>query len=168
LSIVVFGLRDVSAARRAPRLVAGDAAALVAALPGRRCVLVTGATGFIGRRLSAALAAAGHDVIVLARDPAKAATLRPPFRLVTSLDQIAADTAIDAIVNLAGEPIANGLWTRAKRRRILGSRLRMTHHVVRLIARLEHRPAVLISGSAVGWYGLWRDETLTEFDGGKR
>ena len=44
----------------------------------------------------------------------------------------------------------------------------MTRAVNRLIARLEQRPAVLISGSAVGWYGLWQDETLTEFDGGKR
>ena len=137
-------------------------------LPGRQHVLVTGATGFIGSRLVDALASAGHAVIVLARDPAKAAALRPPFHLVTSLDQIANDTPIDAVINLAGEPIANGLWTRAKRRKILSSRLRMTRNVVRLIARLDRRPAVLISGSAIGWYGLWQDETLTEFDGGKR
>jgi uncharacterized protein len=168
LGVIVFGLRDIVAGRRAERLVGGDAAELVSALPGRRCVLITGATGFIGRRLTEALTSVGHDLIVLTRDPAKAAKLKPPFRLVTSLDQIAANTAIDAIVNLAGEPIANGLWTRAKRRRILGSRLRMTRHVVRLIARLQRRPAVLISGSAIGWYGLWGDETLTEFDGGKR
>ena len=44
----------------------------------------------------------------------------------------------------------------------------MTRAVVRLIARLEREPAVLISGSAIGWYGLWQDEALTEFDGGKR
>ncbi len=44
----------------------------------------------------------------------------------------------------------------------------MTRHVVRLIARLERKPAVLVSGSAIGWYGLWQDEELTEFDGGKR
>jgi uncharacterized protein len=166
--IAVFGLRDGFAARRMERLVPADAAELVSALPGRQRVLITGATGFIGRRLTEALAAAGHEVIVLARDPRKAATLRPPFRLVTSLDQIDSATAIDAIVNLAGEPISNGLWTRRKRRRILASRLRMTRHVVRLIARLERRPSVLISGSAIGWYGLWQDEALTEFDGGKR
>jgi uncharacterized protein len=166
--LIVFGLRDFFAARRIERLVPGPAAELVRALPGRQHVLVTGATGFIGRRLVEALAEAGHEVIVLARDPAKAALLRPPFRLVTSFDQIASDTAIDTVINLAGEPIANGLWTRAKRRRILSSRLRVTQGVVRLIGRLERRPSLLISGSAVGWYGLWRDESLTEFDGGKR
>ena len=133
VGVIVFGLRDFFAARRAQRLVLGPAAELVRALPGRQHVLITGATGFIGRRLVEALASAGHEVTVLARDPAKAAKLRPPFRLVTSLDQIAGDTAIDAVINFAGEPIANGLWTRRKRRRILASRLRMTRAVVRLI-----------------------------------
>jgi uncharacterized protein (TIGR01777 family) len=166
--VIVFGLRDFHAARRAERLIPQDATALVRVLSARQCVLITGATGFIGRRLVDAFASAGHDVIVLARNPAKAASLRPPFRLVTSLDQLASETRVDAIINLAGEPIADWLWTRAKRRKILSSRLRVTHQIVRLIARLEHRPAVLISGSAVGWYGLWQDETLTEFDGGKR
>src|SRR5262249_35060249 len=168
LGVVIFGLRDFLAARRPPRLVRGDAAELVAALPGRQHVLVTGATGFIGRRLVEALASAGHDVTVLARDPARAATLRPPFRLITHLAQVADDAVIDAVINLAGEPIADGLWTHAKRRRILGSRLRMTRDVVGLIGRLKRRPAVLISGSAIGWYGAWQDEALTEFDGGKR
>jgi len=168
LGVIVFGLRDFFAARRAPRLVLGNAAELVRSRPGRQRVLITGATGFIGPRLVEALASAGHEVTVLARDPAKAASLRPPFRLVTSFDQIASDTVIDTVINFAGEPIANGLWTRAKRRRILASRLRMTRAVVGLIARLERRPAVLISGSAIGWYGNWQDESLTEFDGGKR
>jgi len=168
VGVIVFGLRDFLAARRVRRLALGNAAELVRALPGRQCVLITGGTGFIGCRLVEALACAGHEVIVLARDPAKAAMMRPPFRLVTRLDQIAPATVIDAVVNFAGEPIANGLWTRTKRRRILASRLRMTRDVVRLIARLERRPAVMISGSSIGWYGTWGDESLTEFDGGKR
>jgi uncharacterized protein (TIGR01777 family) len=145
----------------------GAAGDLVDALTRPHTVLITGATGFIGSRLAQALSAAGHDVIALTRNPAKAIVLRPPFRLITSLDQLPAATRIDAVVNLAGEPIADGLWTRAKRRRILTSRLRVTRALLRLIGRLQQPPKVLISGSAIGWYGAWQDEALTEFDGGK-
>jgi uncharacterized protein len=134
--VALFGLRDLAASARVRRLVPGKAGELMAALPDRQTVLVTGATGFVGSRIIEALVGAGHQPIVLARDPQKAARLPPPFRVATSLDQIPADTRIDAIVNLAGEPIAEGLWTAARRRRILASRLRMTRAVVRLIARL--------------------------------
>ena len=125
-------------------------------------VLVTGATGFIGSRLSEALAEGGHEVIALVRDRAKAAMFHPPFRLITDLDQLPNDARIDAVVNLAGEPLANGLWTYVKRTRIIASRLRMTEAVIGLIERLAHKPSVLVSGSAVGWYGLRGDEQLTE------
>jgi uncharacterized protein (TIGR01777 family) len=165
--VTLFGLRDVAASARLGRLVPAKASDLVAALPTQQTVLVTGATGLIGRRLVEALAAAGHRTIVLTRDPRKAERLPSPLWLVTRLEQIPSDTRIDAIVNLAGEPIAGGLWTLARRRRILTSRLRMARAVVRLIARLDRKPDVLVNASAVGWYGLWQDEALTEFDGGK-
>ena len=163
---VIFGLRDLLASRRPDAAVAA-AEDLVAALAPRQTVLITGATGFIGRRLVQALTVAGHHVIVLARDPAKAATLSPPFRLITGLSQLPDDTHIDAIVNLAGEPVANGLWTVGKRHRILASRLRMTGNVVRLTKRLAHKPAVLINASAIGWYGARDDEPLTEAESGR-
>ena len=167
LWVAFSGLRAFSVHRKR-RQQRANSAALVSELPSSQRVLVTGATGFIGRRLVEALTCAGHQVIVLTRDPKNAATLRPPFRLVTGLDQIPSDARIDVVINLAGEPIGDRLWTRKKRRKILSSRLRTTCAVLRLIARLERKPQVLISGSAVGWYGLWDDETLTEFDGGKR
>ena len=156
------GLRDSSATKRLARMSSPPAAELIAKLPPRQRVLITGATGFIGSRLVAGLSAAGHEVIALVRNPAKADMLPPPITLITSLDQLAADTAIDAIVNLAGEPIGNGLWTEAKRRAIIASRVDMTRDVVKLIARLAHKPAVLVNGSAIGWYGLWQDQALTE------
>jgi uncharacterized protein (TIGR01777 family) len=163
----LFGLRDWFASRRLARGANGQAETLTTALAVRHAVLVTGATGFIGRRLTEALAAGGHEAIVLTRDPRKAEMLRPPFRLITSLDQISDGTRIDAIVSLAGEPIAEGLWTRRRRRDILQSRFEVTMDVIRLIARLDRRPAVLINGSAVGWYGLRQDEELTESSDGR-
>lgn len=161
-AVVVFGLRDLAAAGRARRIVATDPVPLVAALPPGLSVLVTGATGLIGRRLVAALVGAGHQVTALTRDRATVAVLPAPIHIVTDLDQIAGDARIDAIVNLAGEPISDGLWTPVKRRRIVGSRLAVTRAVVALIARLDRRPAVLVNGSAIGWYGLRGDEPLDE------
>jgi uncharacterized protein (TIGR01777 family) len=73
---------------------------------------------------------------------------------------------IDAIINLAGEPISDGLWTKQKRLSIVRSRLTATYAILSLIARLSHKPSVFVSGSAIGWYGLRGDEKLTEADSG--
>jgi uncharacterized protein (TIGR01777 family) len=162
VGVSIFGLRDLAASKRLARLTGVAATNLVQELPGRQTILVTGATGFIGSRLVSSLANAGHQVIALVRNPAKADVLHPPVTLITSLDQLSSDTKIDAIVNLAGEPIGNGLWTEAKRRKIVDSRVGITEDVVRLIGRLDRRPAVMLSGSAIGWYGLWQDQPLTE------
>lgn len=159
--VIVSGLRDLAAARRTVRLVDEPAADLAAALPGRQHILVTGGTGFVGQRLVAALASAGHQVTVLARKPA-AARFAGGVRVIASLDAITDDTGIDAVVNLAGEPIASAPWTATRRRRIIGSRLAVTEGLVALIARLNTKPQVLVSGSAVGWYGLRGDEVLDE------
>lgn len=162
VGVGLFGLRDLAASRRLASLHVAPVKGLVDKLSGRQTVLVTGATGFIGSRLVASLTSSGHHVIVLTRHPAKAEALPPPITLITGLDQLPSDARIDAIVNLAGEPISDGLWTEAKRREIISSRVNMTGDIVSLIARLEQKPTVLVSGSAIGWYGLWQDQPLTE------
>jgi len=160
--VALFGLRDFAASKRLARLRCAPAKELVEKLPARKTVLVTGATGFIGSRLVASLASAGHHVIALVRNRARAEALPYPITLITSLDQLSSESGIDAIVNLAGEPISDGLWTEARRRKIIDSRVNMTNDVVGLISRLERKPSVLVSGSAIGWYGLWQDQPLTE------
>lgn len=160
-AVVAFGLRDWLAARRAPALAEPDAAPLAAGLP-RSHVLIAGGTGFVGQRLVAALVGAGHRVTVLTRDPAKAAGLPMPVTILTDLDQVPAEARIDAVVNLAGEGIADGPWTAQRRDRIIGSRLAMAAAVDRLLVRLRHRPATLITASAIGWYGLQGSTELDE------
>lgn len=162
IGVTAFGVRDAVAAGRCLRLEIRPASGLMAALPPRQTILITGATGFIGRRLTAALVADSHNVIALVREPNPDALLMRPLTLVTSLDQITSETRIDAIINLAGEPIANGLWTRAKRQRIRASRLETTTAIIDLVQRLSVKPKVLVSGSAIGWYGLSGDAALDE------
>lgn len=144
-----------------------DPAQLVSALPAQRHLLVTGGTGFVGAALVGALHAGGHRVTVLTRNRSHAAALPQAVELITSLDQITDDSRIDAVINLAGEPIAGGLWTKARRARIVASRTRVTEACAALIARLEIKPAVFISGSAIGWYGLNDGEKLDEASPGK-
>lgn len=164
VGVIISGVRDLAAARRCARLTSIPAVELALAIDGRRHILVTGGTGFVGRRLVCALAEAGHEVTVLTRKRANAAALGEagPVRIVTTLDAIPDDAHIDAIVNLAGEPISDTPWTRAKRIRILRSRIGVTREVVRLIGRLDRKPDVLVSGSAIGWYGLRGDQPLGE------
>lgn len=165
LAVAVFGARDWFAARRAPRLSQTPAAPLASILgTERRTVLVTGATGFVGSRLVDALAKSGHDVIALVRSREKAAGLAAPIVLVDRLDQLAADRRIDAIVHLAGSPIADAPWTRAIRHRILRSRLKIARQIEQLVGRLDTKPEVMITASAIGFYGDGGDDQLTEAD----
>ena len=126
--------------------------------PGSRW-LVAGGTGFIGRRLVEALGTA--SVTVLTRDTGKAG-FGSPVRVVADLEALAADERFDVVVHLAGEPIASGLWTETRRRRILDSRRAVAERIVALVERLESKPGVWINASAVGWYGVRGDEPLDE------
>lgn len=144
-----------------------DPAQLVSALPAQRHLLITGGTGFVGAALVAALHAGGHQVTVLTRSLSHGNALPHAVNLITSLDAIADDSRIDAVINLAGEPIAAGLWTNARRARIIASRVNVTKACVALIARLKIKPSAFISGSAIGWYGLNDGEMLDEASQGK-
>jgi len=128
-----------------------------------RRVLVTGATGFIGVLLLKALRSEGWQVIALVRDYARARLqLGPDVTLVRSLDEIDAATRLEVVINLAGENIAAGRWSRARRRILLDSRLDTTRELIRLIQRLQHKPSQLLNASAIGFYGNCESSQLTE------
>ena len=120
-------------------------------------VLVTGGTGLVGRRACDALRAAGHTVTVVSRDPG-----RVPARAVGWDGLRAVMPETDAIVNLAGEAIAGKRWTRARKAEIRRSRVEATRALVDALATAEPRPRVLVSASAVGYYGDRGDEPLDE------
>lgn len=132
--------------------------------------VVTGATGFIGTRLLEHLAAAGWDPpVVLSRDPDRASQSLSRFHPITHRwDPISGPPLAEAfegataVFHLAGESVAGGRWTKARKERIRDSREIGTRNLVAGLQRLAARPAVLISGSAVGYYGPRGDETLTE------
>lgn len=129
-------------------------------------VLISGVSGFIGSHLAKALAAKGHRVARLVRPSARAASgeitvaFDPESGIVDreSLARLSPDT----VINLAGEPIAQR-WTASVRKRIRESRVRGTTALSDAIAQLPEKPATLISGSAIGYYGAQRgDEVLDE------
>jgi uncharacterized protein len=129
-------------------------------------IVISGATGFLGRPLAAALALDGHTLVVLSRG----GSTPPPGteRLITwTPDGSAGAWAAEidgagAVINLAGESIAGGRWTAARKRRILDSRVLATRSLVEAIRQARTPPPVLVSGSAVGYYGPLQDQIATE------
>jgi uncharacterized protein len=125
--------------------------------------LVTGATGLIGRHLLGRL----ENPVVLTRNPDEArrrlgnieAHAWNPESSPAPADAL---RGVDVVFNLAGEPVFEGRWTDEKKRRIRDSRVAGTHNLVSALALLETRPKVLVSASAVGYYGDRGDQELDE------
>lgn len=127
-------------------------------------ILIAGGTGFIGKALCRRLWQEGHDLTVLSR--------QPPERIrrlcgeavtpLASLKALSKKARFDAVINLAGESIAARRWTEARKKLLWDSRVGLTADLVEFIAGAETRPAVLVSGSAVGYYGNRGDEFLDE------
>jgi len=125
--------------------------------------LITGATGFIGKKLIQQLLSGGNEVNYLGRQRSNILDTRAAFYCwnpgePTPLGSV---PTMDAIIHLAGEPIAQR-WNDAAKRRIYASRVEATRKLVTAIGELKHKPSVLVSASAVGYYGDRGDEVLTE------
>lgn len=129
-------------------------------------VLVTGSSGLVGTALVEELKRAGNTVVRLVR-PGTAGTMRQTegFDVEWNPETGAlggAAVGADAVVNLAGAPIADGRWTEARKKLLRSSRVDSTDALVSALARMAIRPRVLISASAIGYYGNRGDEELTE------
>jgi hypothetical protein len=127
-----------------------------------KIVVLTGATGFVGRELGVALVRAGWQVRALTRDPERArGTLPYPATLYKLGDEVAL-TGCDAVIHLLGEPIAEGRWTEERKRSIRDSRVESTRALAALIRAMPKKPAVFIQASGIGYYGDRGDEELDE------
>jgi uncharacterized protein len=123
-------------------------------------IVISGGSGFLGRALTGSLRAAGHQVLVLTRRPGREGDLvwAPGTE---GGAWAAAVQAADVVINLAGEGIADKRWSPARKDAILRSRLQATRGLTEAL-RGAVRPAVFVSGSAIGIYGDCGDATVTE------
>ncbi len=125
-------------------------------------ILLTGGTGLIGRKLCQHWLAQEHQLTVWSRQPASVARLcGRAVRGIGRLEDLGSEP-VDAIVNLAGAPIADRPWTDSRRQLLWKSRIGLTEQLVAWLEQREQRPAVLVSGSAVGYYGDGGERELTE------
>ena len=125
-------------------------------------ILLTGGTGLIGRQLCRHWLSEGHSLTVWSREPEKVAKIcGPKVRGISRLEDIGQET-VDAIFNLAGAPIADRPWTTKRKALLWSSRITLTEHLLAWLETREQKPDVLISGSAVGWYGDGGERELTE------
>jgi uncharacterized protein (TIGR01777 family) len=124
-------------------------------------VLVGGATGLIGSALARQLKEQGHDVLSLTRNPGGAADAVgwDPEKKSIDAEKL---PDVDAVVNLAGDNIGKGRWSADKKKRIRESRVDATAFLVQTLKKLETRPRVFITASAIGFYGDRGDEVLRE------
>lgn len=126
-------------------------------------ILIAGASGLVGSALVSKLKAEGAEVTPLVRSAAKAGEIEwHPDR---GLIDAPALEGCDAIINLAGDGIANGRWTEEKKRRILDSRVNGTRLLSETVANLSRKPATFINASAIGFYGSRGDDLVDEDSG---
>ncbi|MFQ3281501.1 TIGR01777 family oxidoreductase [Reinekea sp.] len=113
--------------------------------------LITGGTGFIGTALCRDLISEGHELTIKTR---QASLVTSSYRAVSSFNELASSDEFDIVINLAGEPIADKRWTSSQRMKILNSRIETTRELIDFLKVTVKKPCVLISGSAVGFYGI--------------
>lgn len=136
-------------------------------------IIIAGGTGLIGRPLVSTLIGDGHDIVVLSRNPDQYRAILPEKVSLVLWDAQSAGKwsqevdGADAIINLAGDNLAGdnflpGRWTEQKKRRVRESRIKAGAAIVEAVQAVKNKPQLLIQSSAVGYYGPYRDEIITE------
>ncbi|CAK8719135.1 TIGR01777 family protein [Candidatus Electrothrix laxa] len=127
-------------------------------LRGKMNILISGASGLIGTEVARSLAEQGHSVRALSRNIEHA----PSWDIERKIIQLGEDDRIDVVIHLAGENVAQGRWTAEKKERILQSRVEGTRLLAEFFAAASYKPRLMISASAIGFYGERGDEELDE------
>lgn len=125
-------------------------------------ILISGSSGLVGSALMPALSAAGHVVFPFVRPPQIAGEKQVGWNPETGEMDMEAAAGAEGVVNLAGASIAGARWSEGRKRELRTSRIDSTRALVDAMAKLEPRPRVLVSASAVGYYGNRGDERLDE------
>ncbi len=126
-------------------------------------ILITGGTGFIGSALTRSLIVQGWEVTVLSRNPDSVEKIcGTGVKPLNHLNQLNPEDSYQVIINLAGAPIFAARWSDARKQIIRDSRISLTQQLVECMARMTVKPELLISGSAIGYYGDQGDVVLTE------
>ncbi|MDF2965556.1 MAG: rcp [Rickettsiaceae bacterium] len=123
-------------------------------------ILITGGTGFIGSKLSNYLLNKGHIITILSRNLAKRDLIDKSINIITNLSAITHD--VDVIINLAGQPLNSKRWNDKVKQDIYNSRINITQSLINFIKDTPNKPKLLISGSAIGYYGSSNDKVFVE------
>lgn len=120
--------------------------------------LITGGTGFVGSHFVEYLLGKGYSITIITRNKTQAVS---GIRTISSVNEIKPSEKVDVIVNLAGAPISKN-WSKKYKQELIDSRVYTTKNIISLIKRLKHKPELLISASAIGYYGSQDDTPIDE------
>ena len=129
----------------------------------KKCILITGGSGFIGSRLIPVLLDQGYDVTVLTRNPEKTALhFKQLVSTIKQLDRLNGTDAFDIVINLAGQGITDKRWRQGIKKQLRDSRIITTQKLIRYLQAAKKKPELLISGSAIGYYGNQGENLVDE------
>ncbi len=129
----------------------------------KKCILITGGSGFIGSRLIPVLLDHGYDVTVLTRNPVKTALhFKQLVSTIKKLDRLNGTDVFDIVINLAGQGITDKRWRQGIKKQLRESRIISTQKLIRYLQAEKKKPELLISGSAIGYYGNQGEKLVDE------